>query len=80
MRKVVFCVALVATLVAVGVTTAVFWPSSAGSSSPLKNKVIARDLAIETGQAQRHKWEQVLSSGTMYTALQASGLLDKRAD
>ena len=43
------------------------------------NKVFARALDIETGRAQKRAHEQLLSSGTMYALLAASGELDRRA-
>jgi hypothetical protein len=42
------------------------------AKSPM-NRVLARALAIETGQAKARKYMMPLSSGVMYTLLQASG-------
>src|SRR5262245_40646917 len=50
------------------------------SSQVLLNNVLAHALDIELGRVRRAKYEQPLSSGVMYTALQASGELDRRAD
>jgi hypothetical protein len=52
---------------------------TASSGAP-GNKVLARGLAIELGQAKRAKYEQALSSGALYPVLDASGELAKRAD
>jgi len=43
------------------------------------NRVLARALEIELGQAQRQPYEQLLSSGPVYAVLQASGELESRA-
>ncbi len=52
---------------------------SVQSNAPA-NHVLARALEIELGDAQRGPHEQLLSSGAVYAALQASGELDVRAD
>lgn len=44
-----------------------------------RNKVLARQLAIELGQTNARPKEQRLSSGVMYTLLQAVGEIDRRA-
>ncbi len=44
------------------------------------NKVLAHQLDIVTGRVQRQSYEQVLSSGTIYTLLLASGALDSRVN
>src|SRR2546426_8474367 len=48
------------------------------SSQVLLNNVLTHALDIELGRVQRAKYEQPLSSGALYTALQASGELDRR--
>ncbi|HEV8421382.1 MAG TPA: hypothetical protein VGR13_08515, partial [Actinomycetota bacterium] len=53
-------------------------PASFGAKSP-KNRVLARALRIETGKQKAPKWVMPLSSGVMYTLLQASGTLEARA-
>jgi hypothetical protein len=53
-------------------------PSSLGAGA-LRNKVLARALAIEIGKQRASKFVMPLSSGVMYTLLQASGALDTRA-
>jgi hypothetical protein len=53
-------------------------PSSLGAGA-LRNKVLARALAIETGKQKASKFVMPLSSGVMYTLLQGSGILDARA-
>jgi hypothetical protein len=50
------------------------------SSAGPANRVLARALDIETGRVQKHKYEQLLSSGALYTLLQESGELDRRAN
>jgi hypothetical protein len=62
------------------VTAAILLPGGASSGPLAANNVLARQLAIETGHATRAKWEQPVSSGAMYAALQASGALDARAN
>ena len=51
---------------------------SARSQSP-KNNVLARALDIELGNVQARPHEQLVSSGAVYAALEATGELDKRA-
>jgi hypothetical protein len=46
-------------------------------SGTIKNKVILREIAYETGKAVRPKWAQKVSSGLMYDYLQVAGLLPK---
>ncbi|HEV8421020.1 MAG TPA: hypothetical protein VGR13_06675, partial [Actinomycetota bacterium] len=53
-------------------------PASFSAKSP-KNRVLARALRIETGKQKAPKWVMPLSSGVMYTLLQASGTLEARA-
>jgi hypothetical protein len=54
-------------------------PAGLGAGSPT-NKVLARALAIETGKQKASKFVMPLSSGVMYTLLQASGTLEARAN
>lgn len=70
---VVFVLVLVAT---------VFAPQTARqvSSRTIFNNVLVRELDIELGRVRRAKYQQALSSGVLYTVLQASGELDRRAD
>jgi hypothetical protein len=59
---------------------AVFWPGAAASDSTRPgNQILAHQLDLELGSVAPKKWEQRVSSGTMYTLLQASGELEKRA-
>jgi hypothetical protein len=51
---------------------------SVARSSPT-NKVLARALAVETGKQKVSKYVMPLSSGVMYTLLQASGRLEAAA-
>ncbi len=60
---------------------AILLPASASSDSTTPgNNVLARGLAIELGKVTPKKWEQRLSSGAIYPALQASGVLEERAN
>src|SRR6266508_1871834 len=54
-------------------------PASVGAKMP-RNNVLARALAIELGKQKAPKWLMPLSSGVMYTLLQASGSLEARAN
>jgi hypothetical protein len=54
-------------------------PAGVGANSP-QNRVLARALRIETGKQKAPKWVMPLSSGVMYTLLQASGILEARAN
>jgi len=49
-------------------------------SQEVGNNILARALDIELGLVQPGEHEQLLSSGLVYAALQASGELEKRAD
>jgi hypothetical protein len=68
----------VALALLVGAT--VFGPQTAsvGAKGPT-NRILKRALAIETGKLKTKKKIMPLSSGVMYTLLQASGVLEKRA-
>ena len=68
-------------LVPVLVTTFLFVGQSqlASPASQIKSKVIKAELSYELGQAKRPKWAQKVSSGAMYNALMASGLLGHAA-
>jgi hypothetical protein len=60
---------------------AILLPAAASSDSTTPgNNVLARGLAIELGKVKPEKWEQKLSSGAIYPALQASGALEERAN
>lgn len=54
-------------------------PVTVAKAAP-KNLILARALAIETGQLKAPKHVMPLSSGVMYTLLQASGRLEARAN
>jgi hypothetical protein len=66
-------------LVPVLVAAILFAGNTTPSFAKVKGKLFTTQLAWETGKAQRPKWAQSLSSGTMYTLLQASGILEARA-
>ncbi len=63
------------------VATALLAPQTATTvrSGAFGNNILARNMDIELGRAQPSPHEQLLSSGVIYTALQASGELDRRA-
>jgi hypothetical protein len=63
------------------VATALLAPQTATTvrSGAFGNNILARNMDIELGRAQPGPHEQLLSSGVIYTALQASGELDRRA-
>ena len=42
------------------------------------NRVLARALDLELGRARRAKWEMPVSSGVVYTLLEATGQVDRR--
>ncbi len=74
--------ALAGALIALGAALTVFLlPGSATSdSSTPGNQVLARALDVELGRAELRPHEQQISSGLMYAVLEASGVLDARAD
>src|SRR4026209_1220217 len=53
-------------------------PQSAVPTGIIKNKVILRELAFQSGKAKRPQWEQKVSSGTMYNYLLAAGVINKQ--
>lgn len=74
---------LVAVLVLILITLAVSMPQTAtrvNSAPPPGNAILARALEIELGLVQPRPHEQLVSSGPVYTMLQASGELDRRAN
>lgn len=63
-------------VLATAALAAVILPASSVANGPSPtNSIMARQLAIELGQAKAHQWEQALSGGTMDTLLQAEGAL-----
>ncbi len=48
------------------------------SSAGPTNRVLARALDIEMGRVAKPQYQQLISSGVMYSLLQASGEIDKR--
>ena len=54
-------------------------PQGADSRSPVGNKILAHKLAVELGQEPRRGKEMAVSSGVMYTLLEHTGVLDRRA-
>jgi hypothetical protein len=70
----------VAVLALAGAATVILWPQTAGSQQTEPgNRVLAHALAVELGRAQPRPHEAHVSSGALYTALEASGELDRRA-
>ena len=54
-------------------------PQGAESRSPVGNKILAHKLAVELGQEPRRGKEMPVSSGVMYSLLERTGVLDRRA-
>ena len=54
--------------------------ATTAKSGPIGNKILARALRFEQGRASPAKYQMPLSAGVVYTLLQASGELDRRAD
>ncbi len=74
---------LVSALVAVLIIAAGLAPQAGAvptSAAGPANNVLARDLNEELGLAQRPQYQQHISSGAMYTMLQASGVIDQRIE
>jgi hypothetical protein len=70
----------VAALVAFALAGAVaLAPQGADSRGPVQNKILAHKLAVELGQEPARGKEMPVSSGVMYTLLQQTGILDRRA-
>jgi hypothetical protein len=60
--------------------TVVFGIQAPSSGEVPGNEVLNRALKIELGQAKPQKWEMPVSSGILYTLLDATGELDRRAE
>jgi hypothetical protein len=73
---------LLNTLTILIVITLLFAPQSATTvrSAPIGNNVLSHAYDIEMGLVERAPGEQLLSGGTVYAMLEATGELDKRAD
>ena len=69
----------VAALVLLVIAGAALMPQKASSNSPVGSKILAHKLAVELGTEKARGKEMPVSSGIMYTLLQATGVLDKRA-
>ncbi len=50
-----------------------------GAGARVQNRVLAHALNVELGRVKADKFRQQLSAGVMYTLLQATGELDRRA-
>jgi hypothetical protein len=72
-------IAVLAALLAVGAIVLSQGSGAVSASGPTGNNVLDRELAIELGQVQRAPWQQKVSSGVMYSVLEASGSLESRA-
>ena len=66
-----------AILVLVVILGAVVLQVAIGQSGRVPNRFLDCALEIELGEAQPAKYEQRLSSGAVYTLLQATGELDR---
>jgi hypothetical protein len=78
MKKTFLWLTPVAALVLV-VAGAALRPPSAESSSPVRNKILAHKLNVELGKEKAKAWEMPVSGGVMYSVLQQTGILDRRA-
>ena len=62
------------------VAGAVLLPHSASSRSPVSNPVLRRALDAELGRAPRQAGAPMISSGVMYSLLDQTGALRRRAE
>ena len=70
---------LVGGLVAALIAGAVFLPRSASSRAPVANSVLSHALDVELGRAPATRREPGLSSSVMYSLLDQTGALGRRA-
>jgi hypothetical protein len=70
-------IVLVGVLIAIGVGLALTRANPA-ASGPIGNQVLKHALDVELGRAAPNLHQAQVSSGVMYTVLQAAGVLDKR--
>ena len=80
MKKALIRLVPAAALVLLVVAGAALTSSSATGKSLVRNPVLAHKLAVELGPERARAKEMPLSSGVMYTMLEATGVLDKRAE
>jgi hypothetical protein len=80
MKKMVqlFLLTAIVAVLSLGVPQLAQGQNSSTSRRP-GNKVLAHQVDIATGNAQKQQWEQVVSSGIIYPLLLASGAIDSRA-
>jgi hypothetical protein len=78
MRKALICSVPVAALVLLVIVGAAVAPQSASSSSPIGNKILAHKLAVSLGREPARGKEMPVSSGVMYTLLEATGVIKQR--
>ena len=71
---------LVGGLGAALIAGAVFLPRSASSSAPVANSVLSHALDVELGRAPATRHEPGLSSSVMYSLLDQTGALGRRAE
>jgi len=76
-RRLVPFLILVLVVVGLAATGSV---TSTRSDYPAGNRILARELDIELGKAARPRYQQKLSSGIVYAALEAAGEIGQRAN
>ena len=78
MKKTFLWLTPLAALVLV-VAGAALRPSSAESSSPVRNEILAHKLNVELGKEQAKPWEMPVSGGVMTAVLEQTGITAQRA-
>ena len=78
-RAVYYRVALMAGIGALAIVASILVPSSASSRSPVRNNVLRHSVEVALGQAQAQPGETPLSSGALYSLLDRTGALERRA-
>ena len=80
MRKALIClVPITALALIVHRAGAALAPQSANSSAQIGNKIYAHKLAVALGKEPARGKEMPLSSGVLYTLMEKTGVIDRRA-
>jgi hypothetical protein len=79
MRKALTFLVPISALVVLVVAGAALAPQSANSSAQVGNKIYAHKLAVALGKEPARGKEMPLSSGILYTLMQSTGVIDRRA-
>jgi hypothetical protein len=78
LRKALLCFVPLTAIVLLAVAGAALAPQTASGNVQVGNKILAHKLAVELGRESPRGKEMPVSSGVMYTLLEASGVINQR--